>query len=213
MEEINRPLYPDEIRLLNKLKRKIIKGRVPTLKLYHYLLILLTGVALADTAHQVNIPFVTFVFGTMAAICFLFVVFSPYEVYRKKNQLRKKLVQINNLLMENVLSVTLIHASEIALAEEYEDEGDLYLIEYEPGAILYYWDHDYYLRKRLPCLKFEIYNDDFAALTGRQVHALSEKATLRMIGAKLKWQYLGKYGAPAHLTTERVEFEELMNRF
>ena len=213
MKEISRPLYPDEIRLLNKLKRKMIKGRVPRWKLYHYLLILLAGAALADTARQVNVWFETIVFGTMAAICFIFVVLSPFEIYRKKHRLQKKLMQINNLLMENILSVTLVHATEIALAEEYEDEGDLYLIAYEPGAVLYYWDHDYYLRKRLPCLTFEIYKDDFAALTGRPVHALGDKATLRMIGAKSKWQYLGKYGAPAHLATEQVEFEELMNRF
>lgn len=213
MKEISRPLYTDEIRLLNKLKTKLLKKRVSRFKLYHFIPIVLTGVILIYMASLIRVAAVTFFLGTVATGCFCFVAFAPYEMYQQRRSMQTRLALVNQLLMENELQVTVVHALKITLAKEYDDEGDLFLIEYEPGTVLYLWDHDYQLRRRFPCREFEIYKDDFAALTGRPIHALSERIIPRQIDAKAKWSYLKKYGGPGHMTTEQVDFEELMGRF
>ncbi|MBS0029979.1 hypothetical protein ACTJJ0_21070 [Chitinophaga sp. 22321] len=213
MKHISRSLYPDEIRLLNKLKTKLLKKKAPGFQLYQFIPVLLTGMIFIYMINLIRVPIVTVVFGTIAIGCFLFVVMTPYESYRKKQQAKKRLSQVNHFLLTNEVEVTVIHARRIALACEYEDEGDLLLVEYEADAVLYLWDHDYRLKKRFPCLHFEIYKDDFASLTGRPVNALSERIVPAVIDAGAKWNYLKKHGGPVHMTTEQINFEELLERF
>jgi ABC-type multidrug transport system fused ATPase/permease subunit len=213
MEEINRPLHADEIRLLNKLKNKAMKKRTSRYKVLDFIFIFLTGLALTDIAVGIKIDMATFVFGTMALLCFIFLVFWPNVINNQPRQQQKRWSQINHLLMENGIQVTRVNALQVAVAREYDDEGDLFIIEYKAGEVLYLWDQDDQLKKRFPCQQFEIYTDDFTALTGRPVHALSERIHPREIDAKSKWKYLRKYGDPGHMTTEQIGFEELMSRF
>jgi hypothetical protein len=213
MEQISRPLLADEIRLLNKLKRRSLKQRVSRFKVTDFIFIFLTGVALLDVAMLMEADFAVTVFGAMAALCLSFAVLAPYEMYRQRRRSKTRWSQLNQLLMENGIEVTRVNALQIAVAKEYEDEGDLFMIEYKAGEVLYLWDHDDQLKKRFPCQQFEIYKEDFTALTGRPVHALSERIQPRVIDAKSKWAFLKKYGGPEHMTTEQIGFEELMSRF
>lgn len=213
MEQISRPLLADEIRLLNKLKSSLIKERVSKFKLHDFVFIFLAGAVFTDMAILMEVKVAAVVFGTLAVLCFSFVVFAPYEMYKQRVQSKKKWSQLNHLMMKNGIQVTRVNALQVAVAKEYEDEGDLFIIEYKAGEVLYLWDHDDQLKKRFPCQQFEIYKEDFISLTGRPVHALSERIQPRVIDAKSKWAYLKKYGGPGHMTTERIEFEELMSRF
>ena len=213
MEQISRPLLADEIRLLNKLKRKSLKQRVARYKVSDFIFIFLTGILLLDAAMLMEVDIAAVVFGTLAGLCFSFVVLAPYEIYSKRRRSKKKWSQLNHLLMENGIQVTLVNALQVAVAKEYEDEGDLFIIEYKAGEVLYLWDHDDQLKKRFPCQQFEIYKEDFISLTGRPVHALSERIQPREIDAQSKWKYLKKYGGLEHMATEQIGFEELMSRF
>lgn len=213
MEKISRPLLANEIRLLNKLKSNAIKERVSKFKLHDFVFIFLAGAVFTNMAMLMDVRMAVIVFGTIAVLCFSFVVFAPYEMYKQRAQSRKRWSKLNQLLMENGIQVTRVNALQIAVAKEYEDEGDLFIVEYKAGEVLYLWDYDDQLKKRFPCQQFEIYTPDFTSLTGRPVHALSERIQPRVIDAKAKWKYLKKYGGPGHMTTEQIEFEELMSRF
>lgn len=175
MEQISRPLLADEIRLLNKLKRKSLKQRVSRFKVSDFIFIFLTGILFLDAAMLIEVDFAVAVFGAMAVLCFSFVVLAPYEMYKQHRRSKKRWSQLNHLLMENGIQVTRVNALQVAVAKEYEDEGDLFIIEYKAGEVLYLWDHDNQLKKRFPCQQFEIYKEDFTSLTGRPVHALSER--------------------------------------
>jgi hypothetical protein len=93
------------------------------------------------------------------------------------------------------------------------DEGDLFIIEYDTDKILYLWDHDYNLRKKLPCLSFEIYEERFFKLFGRQVYSLSDRIDALTIDKKAKWNYMSKIGAPGHLQTDNVNFDKLIEEY
>jgi hypothetical protein len=212
MNQITRPLYADEIRLLTKLKNNIIKKKSAGIGVTHILLVLLTGFIFADLAYLLHTGFMAFVAGTFAVVCFAFVIFGPYEAFKDRRRTRKRLRQLNQLLLNNTLEVTLVQAQQIAVGREFEDEGDLYLISYGDGQVLYLWDNGHGM-KGFPCLTFEIYKEDYTALVSRQVHVLSEKITPLEIAAEKKWKYLKKYGGPAHLATEQVDFDRLLSRF
>ncbi|SEW51263.1 hypothetical protein [Chitinophaga arvensicola] len=212
MNQITRPLYADEIRLLTKLKNKIIHKKRTGIGATHIILVLFTGLIFADLAYVLHTGFMAFVSGTFAVVCFLFVIFGPYEAYKDRRRARKRLRQLNQLLLTNTLEVTLVHAQQIAVGREFEDEGDLYLIAYGDGDVLYLWDNGHGM-KGFPCLTFEIYKEDYTALVSRQIHVLSPKITPVEIEAEKKWKYLKKYGGPGHLATERVDFDVLLSRF
>jgi hypothetical protein len=106
-----------------------------------------------------------------------------------------------------------ITAQRIAIAPEYEDEIDLYIIELNNEELLYLWDMEYNLKKKFPCLDFEIYEDNFFKLTGRQIYPLSEKIQPVKISNKVKWNFMKQYGAPGHLETEKVNFDELLEKY
>jgi hypothetical protein len=104
----------------------------------------------------------------------------------------------------------LINAKRIAVAKEYEDEGDLFIIEYDTDKVLYLWDYDYNLQKKFPCLNFEIYEENFFKLFGRQVYPLSDRIKPLTIDKKGKWNYMSKVGTAEHLQTENINFDKLI---
>lgn len=69
------------------------------------------------------------------------------------------------------------------------------------------------MQKKLPCLDFEIYNENFYKLLGRQVYALSERIKPVTIDKKAKWSYMRKVGAPGHLQTESKNFDKLIEEY
>ena len=96
------------------------------------------------------------------------------------------------------------------LKEEFEDEGTLFIIEYETDKVLYLWEYDGIKIKKFPCLQLEIYEEEFFKLFGRQIYPLSEPIKPVMIDKKAKWNYMDKVGLHEHLHTEEINFDKLV---
>lgn len=114
---------------------------------------------------------------------------------------------------KGTVDICSINAKRIAIAKEYEDEGDLFIIECDTDKVLYLWDYDYNMQKNFPCLNFEIYEDNFFKLFGRQVYPLSERINPLTIDKKAKWNYMSKVGAPGHLQTENKNFDKVIEEY
>ena len=123
------------------------------------------------------------------------------------------LQRLNAVIDKGTVDTCLINAKRIAVAKEYEDEGDLFIIECDTNKILYLWDYDYNLRKKFPCLDFEIYEDNFFKLIGRQVYTLSDRIEPLTIDKTAKWKYINKIGAPGHLQTDSINFDKLIEEY
>jgi len=208
-----RPLYPDELRLLKTLKSQREKGGAGKIKFYHFVIAVLLGVGFAYTAAILPDSFWTFLFGTLAVLSFAFIVFTPYEIYKMRRKSKDFLLHLNAIIDKGTVDTCLIKTKRIAVAKEYEDEGDLFLIDYDTDKVLYLWDHDYNLRKRFPCLDFEIYDDNFFKLFGRQIYPLSDRIKPLIIDRKAKWKYMSKFGTPGQLQIANMNFDKLVEEF
>lgn len=208
-----RPYNPTELRLLATLKNRLEKESATKVKFYHFIIAALLGAGFAWIAASIPDSFWTLLTGTIAILCFSFIVFTPYELYKQKRRHRSTIQALDLAIGKGSVAVCRILARQIAVAKEYEDEGDLYIVEYEPGRIMYLWDTEYNLNKTFPCLEFEIYEKSFFKLLGRRLNPLSEKIKPVLIDRKAKWKYLDKYGAPGELETEEMGFEQLMTKF
>jgi hypothetical protein len=140
-------------------------------------------------------------------------IFTPFEMYKQKKKQKIFLQELKDFIEKGTVNITRVNARRIALAQEFEDEGDLFIIEYDIDKVLYFWDHDNTLRKKFPCLQFEIYEDKFAKLIGRMVYPLSERIAPVLIDKKAKWKYMGKISSPAHLQTQPVNLDELVAEY
>ncbi len=210
---ISRPYNPAELRLLTTLKKRLEKERGSKLKFYHFIIAAILGAGFTWIAATIPDSFWTFLTGTIAILCFSFIVFTPHEFYKQKRRHRSSLQALDQAIDKGSVAVCTIRARQIALAKEYEDEGDLYIVEYEPGKVLYLWDTDYNLNKNFPCLDFELYEDSFYKLLGRRLYPISEKIKPLLIDRKVKWNYMKKYGAPGHLDTKAIGFEALLEKY
>lgn len=208
-----RPFYPDELRLLKTLKNQREKEGGGKLKFYHFLIAGLTGAGFTYLAVVLPDSFWTFLTGTVAVFAFAFLVFTPYEMYKRRRRNKDFLQRLNAAVDKGTVATCIIHANRIAVAKEYEDEGDLFLIEYGTGKVLYLWDYDHSLRKKFPCPDFEIYEDNFFRLLGRQIYPLSDRTEPVLIDRKAKWNYLRRFGAPGHLQTDNTSFDKLVEDF
>lgn len=209
LQEITRPLNAVEIKMLKKVRKVIEESKAFKYKTYHWIIAFLSGVAATCLAVYFKDGFLMFLFGTIAVFCFVAVVFGPYEIYKATRAANKTLEKMDDFLTANQVKVIPINALQIAIAEEFDDEGFLYIIEYKPGNILYLEEM---VRKPIS-LQFEIYEEAFSDLTERRIHPLSEKIKPVKIPGKTKWAVLKERGWPAHLTTEVIGFDELMNEF
>ncbi|MDQ2657158.1 MAG: hypothetical protein M3Y60_07025, partial [Bacteroidota bacterium] len=154
---------------------------------------------------------ITFILGTLALFCFAYAVIMPYERYKEIRKARRAINKVEGILDAGKVEVTPVKAKRIAVAKEYEDEGDLYIVEMENSQVLYLWDTEYNLHKNFPCLEFEIYEDEFYKVIGRQINPLSEKIKPVIIPEESKWNYLGKTD-PQHMEVERKNFDKLVDK-
>ena len=120
---------------------------------------------------------------------------------------------LQSFLDKDTVDTYQIKSTRIAFAPEYEDENDLYIVELDENKVLYLWDIEYNLNKKFPCFNFEIYEDDFFKLTGRQIHPLSDKIQPIEIDKKSKWNYMKQYGGLGHLEIENIGFDKLLAKF
>lgn len=208
-----RNFYPDELRLLKTLKTQKEKETRVKIKLYHFVVAGILGTGLTYGATIIPDSFWTFLFGTIAVFTFAFIVFTPYEIYKQRNRHKVFLRQLNTTIEKATVDTCLINTKRIALAPEYEDESDLYIVELNDNEVLYLWDTEYNLNKKFPCLDFEIYEDSFFKLIGRQIYPLNEKVMPLKIDKKAKWNFMKQYGSFGHLETETINFDELLEKF
>lgn len=208
-----RKFYPDELRLLKTLKTHKEKETRGKIKLYHFLVAGISGAGLTYVTTIIPDSFWTFLFGTTAVFAFAFIVFTPYEMYKQRSRHKLFLGQLNTTIEKATVDTCLISTKRIAIAPEYEDESDLYIVELNDNEVLYLWDTEYKLNKKFPCLDFEIYEDSFFKLIGRQIYPLSEKVQPLKIDKKAKWNFMKQYGAFGHLETEKINFDELLEKY
>ncbi|WP_289665328.1 hypothetical protein [Flavobacterium panacagri] len=204
-----RDLYDDELKLLKKIitqKQKLANRKI---KFPH--LLIAGGVGIGSAFIAVNIPesFWTFLFGTLSVLAFSFIVFFPYEIHKLTKEHKIVLNQLNKIIDKGVVHTCKISAERIAIAPEYEDESDLYVIELNKNEVLYLWDIGYHLNKNFPCLDFEIYENIFFECTGMQIYALSNKVKPLKIDKKVKWDFIKKFGAPGNLEIRKSPFDEI----
>ncbi len=208
-----RNLYPDELRILNKLKSQKEKEKMSKIKLHHFVTATILGTVLIYISSKIPDSFWLFLSGTTAVLLFAFVFFTPFEIYKKRKRHKSFLQQLNTIIAKGTVDTYLVMAKEIAIAPEYDDESDLYIIEINENEVLYLWDTEYNLNKKFPCLNFEIYDDVFFKLTNRQIYQLSEKIQPRKIDKKAKLNFIKQNGAPKHLEIEKINLAELFEKY
>tara|TARA_R110001592_G_scaffold29412_4_gene106887 strand:+ start:534 stop:755 length:222 start_codon:yes stop_codon:yes gene_type:complete len=69
------------------------------------------------------------------------------------------------------------------------------------------------LENEFPCLHFEVYEEYFFNLTGKQINPLSEKIAPIQINNQAKWNFMKQYGIYVHLEVEKINFEELLLKY
>ncbi len=208
-----RVFYPDELRILKTLKTQKEKETTSKIKFYHFLIAGLLGAGLTYVTTIIPDSFWTFLFGTIAVFAFAFIVFMPYEIYKQKNRHKLFLQKLSATIENGTVDTCIVNTKPIAIAIEYEDESNLYIIELNDNEVLYLWDTEYNLNKKFPCLDFEIYEDNFFKLIGRQIYPLSEKIQPVKIDKKAKWNFMKTYGASGHLEIEKINFDELLQKY
>lgn len=211
MQDILRPLLTSEINILKRLQRKMKKTLATKEKWHHYVIALLAGIAGTYLAFHLKMGFVQGLSIQLAIIGFSLLIFMLYTLYRTRRSAKNKLSLIDALLAEKQVKVTPVDALKMAVAEEFKNEKQLYIIAYELNKVFYF--NDYGFGRAYPCLKFEIYEDAFFEATGRRIHPLSEKIEPLIISSKHKWTYLEKKGWPEHLTTEPINFDALVKAY
>ncbi len=208
-----RSFYPEELRLLRTLKIQKEKETSSKIKFYHFFIAGLLGAGLTYVTTIIPDSFWTFLFGTIAVFAFAFIVFVPYEFFKRKNRYKLFLRQLSETIEKGTVDTCIVNSKRIAIAPEYEDESDLYIIGLNDSEVLYLWDTEYNLNKKFPCLDFEIYEDSFFKLIGRQIYPLSEKIQPVNIDKKAKWNFMNTYGASGHLEIEKINFDELLQKY
>jgi hypothetical protein len=208
-----RHFYTDELKILNSLLTKTKKESKSKIKFYHFVFAGLLGAGFVYITSIIPESFWTFLFGTIAVFCFAFIVFMPYEIYKDKKRKSVYLQTLQNYIDKQTIETYKINGFRIAIAPEFEDESDLYIVELKKNKVLYLWDTEYNLKKTFPCLNFEIYEDKFFKLTSIQIYPLSEKIEPIKIDKKAKWNYIKKYGVWEHLDTENIGFDELLEKY
>lgn len=205
-----RAFYPSELKLLKSIVIKKEKEAKRKIKFTHFLIIGVFGILFAYVAVIVPDSFWTFLFGTLAVLSFALIVFVPYEIYKLTNERKSILYQLNTLINQDVVNTCKISAERIAIATEYEDEGNLYIIELNKNEVLYLWDTEFNLNKKFPCLEFEIYDNTFYECTNMQIYPLSDKTKPIKIDKKAKWDYMKKFGVPGNLEIRKIAFDETL---
>jgi hypothetical protein len=206
----SRALSEKELRALKKMRATSEQGLKRALRLSTIATAVLIGVAAIFVAISTSYNIIALMSGTIAVLSLGYALFLPVEVYKDIRKLKSQLAEINTAIQTNQVIVFPLTAKQFAVAKEYRGEGDLYIIETNDGTILYIWDDNDNLKKNFPAHSFEVYDDGFAKLIGRQLNPISEKVTPIVIDSKAKWAYLEKNAAPGNMTFEKKDFNKLV---
>lgn len=177
---------------------------------YYFLIAAVLAVGGIYVADIIGPGFFRFLFATIGCIGAGFLLFGPYEMYKVRKKKKTFMKDLAALMEGGTVATRTINAKRIAKADDYKDEGDLYIIEYDTDKLLFLWDVDFSMSKKFPCLHFEIYEDKFFKLLGRSLYSHSGRIQPVKIDYKAKWNYITKVGAPAHMETRNVNFDKLV---
>lgn len=213
LARISRPLLPEEIKRLRKLKKERQSRLQKGFQYYWLLYAVLAGTVFTGLAIYLEDGFLHFLCGTLAVFAWSALVFAPWEAFKLFRRDKAQIAVLDECLNSGTIRVVPVNALRIALAPEFEDESDLYMVEYAPDHILYIWDIDYNLEGVFPCMRFDLYEPEFAVLTGMVLHPRSEKIEPVHIDKAAKWKHLGEFGGPGEWQAERRNFDELIAAF
>ncbi|PQJ12769.1 hypothetical protein CJD36_003200 [Flavipsychrobacter stenotrophus] len=212
---ISRPLYSNEIALLRQAQADALSQLQPKVKQYHYLVAVLLGILFFYLAY-LSASHSNFLFSFLvliAVLCGAFVVFIPFEERRQIEKSRVKAAKIEDLIAINEVEVTPVAATRVAIAPEFEDECNMYVLEIATDNVLYLWDYDYNLEEIFPCLEFDVYDDVVQGLIGYAVNPLSEKVDPVVLDREKKWKAMTDSGLPKDMSIEHIRFDEVVEQF
>jgi hypothetical protein len=210
LQSQSRELSEKELRALKKIRSTSEQGLKTAFRLRTIGTAVLIAVGAIFVAIATSYSLIALISGTIAVLSLGYALFLPLEVYKDVRKLKFQLAEINKAIQTNKVVVFPISGKQFAVAKEYHGEGDLYIIETNDGSVLYIWDDNDNLKKNFPAHSFEIYDDEFAKLIGRQLNPISEKVGPIIIDAKAKWAYLEKNAAPENMTFEKKDFNKLV---
>lgn len=211
LERISRPLSLKEIKTLKKVRNSRESELERGYKTRAIITAVIIGIASLYLATWTRYDLFTFILATLAVFSFAYLIIQPFETFKDRKRARSIINRVNAFLEPGNIEVMPVSATRVALAREFKDEGDLYIVDTSGSTILYMWDSMGNLKKNFPCLQFEIYDRDFAELIGRQINPLTEKIKPIEIPAKAKWNYLQKT-KPEHLAIEKKNFDKLVEK-
>lgn len=212
LQKHTRPLDTKETKILTKIRSALQKDLLRGFKWPQLSTAILLGFACLYLATWTRYEVVRFLLGILSVFCLAYLVILPYEYLKERRKAKETIRKATRLLRSGVVEVISVKAKQIAVAKEHEDEGDLYIIEMENNSVLYMWDQTHTLKKNFPCLEFEVYDQEFVELIGRQINSLSEKIKPVVIDAASKNRYFKKTGSPEHLSVDRKNFEKLIEK-
>lgn len=205
-----RNFYPNELEILKEIKIQKEKQKNKEIKIYHFIIV---GILSMCIILIVQNSFVDFIFGMVGTIVFNVVIFMPQAFYNTKKKRNFILQQLTSFIEKGKIDTCQISAKRIAIAPEYEDENDLYIIELNENEVLYLWDSEYNLDEVFPCLNFEIYESEYFGFSGTQINALSEKIEPITIDKNAKWNFMKANKIFESLEIEKINFDELLEKY
>lgn len=150
-------------------------------------------------------------FSVCAAPIGIWVVIEHY--FKQKKNGNKELRSLTEIQNDGKVSVVPLELNRVAKLEEYEDEGDLYLIETKDKECIYLWDAEYLLvdDKEFPSEQVEVYIDDiFKFGIDKKVRCSGNKLTPIIVSGENKWSFYGKVGFPGDLHAEEKSFDKII---
>jgi hypothetical protein len=135
------------------------------------------------------------------------------QYFRQKKNENKELQSLTEIRNENQILVISVELDRIAKFEEYEDEGDLYLVETKDKESIYLWDAEYLLfdDNEFPSEQVEVYVDDtFKFGIDKKVKCSGNKLTPIIVSGESKWTFFKRVGFPGDLQTEEKPFDKII---
>ena len=176
---------------------------------------ILIGITIASAFHIYYFDYSNWSLTSKFSVCLapigIWVVIEQY--FKQKKNGNKELKSLTEIRNEGQISVVSIELKRIAKLEEYEDEGDLYLIETKDKKCIYLWDAEYLLidDKEFPSTQIEVYVDDtFKFGIDKKVKCSGNKLTPSIVNGKDKWSFFGKVGFPGELQVEEKPFDKII---
>lgn len=210
MTTLQRPLHPDERVLLERYRQRLAQPVRLPVKVYWLFALLIAGEVFLHLMSRQQQQGFFGLFALLSASAFAIVGYVPIAFFITKHRRKQKVLAIDKALTTTI-TVTAVTALRTALAMEHAREGDLWIIEFEPGHLLYLWDYKRKLRRILPRERFELYDETTKNLTGRIAWSDSPRSLPTFIDSHAKYRYFSCHGAPEQLSTMKATFEDTID--